>query len=193
MGASPGFCFNPRPALARGATGKDGPAGPGFEVSIRAPRSRAGRPDMIEQLKGYFGVSIRAPRSRAGRRGGRGRACGAWVFQSAPRARARGDGNAAPAAAQQVEFQSAPRARARGDARAAPAPTPSRCFNPRPALARGATDAQAGDPGAELVSIRAPRSRAGRPLADEAHRLACLFQSAPRARARGDPPASPTA
>ena len=60
-------------------------------VSIRAPHTRAGRRHAAGPQRAHEGVSIRAPRTRAGRPGM------VWiyttldVFQSAPRARARGD------------------------------------------------------------------------------------------------------
>ena len=60
-------------------------------------------------------------------------------FQSAPRARARGDSLDGDSIPQQFEFQSAPRARARGDQNIGPLIV-----------------------GVAVVSIRAPRTRAGR-------------------------------
>ncbi len=60
------------------------------------------------------------------------------------------------------------------------------CFNPRPALARGATKSRANPTPLARVSIRAPRSRAGRRLGDVGRGGRLRFQSAPRARARGD-------
>jgi len=62
-----------------------------------------------------------------------------FQFQSAPRARARGDPVEVPLPAGVTLFQSAPRARARGDQRGPASSHRFRSFNPRPALARGAT------------------------------------------------------
>ncbi len=61
------------------------------------------------------------------------------------------------------------------------------CFNPRPALASGATTWGAGDGESITVSIRAPLLRAGRlvPLLETVRRG--VFQSAPRSCERGDP------
>ena len=62
------------------------------------------------------------------------------MFQSAPRARARGDANAAgQLTTKNIMFQSAPRARARGDLSRSARESGRTRFNPRPALARGAT------------------------------------------------------
>ena len=200
-----------RPALARGATSEPGGFADVRGVSIRAPRSRAGRPAQSPILQPDPRQFQSAPRARA--RGdldlfsGIG---GFALFQSAPRARARGDPITTPPPRPRSRFQSAPRARARGDltvplngsfeysfqsaprarargdystvprpeaiagfnprpalARGATAVNPGilrdgPCFNPRPALARGATIASPPDQLAAEVSIRAPRSRAGR-------------------------------
>ena len=59
--------FNPRPALSRGAMQMRAFKHNGKIVSIRAPRSRAGRFGSSELIIPWFDVSIRAPRSRAGR------------------------------------------------------------------------------------------------------------------------------
>ncbi len=107
--------FNPRPAHARGATSdlmrakrcscvsiraprtRAGRLWPGsllavmVGVSIRAPRTRAGRPLYATSGGGWYMVSIRAPRTRAGRLGASATSAKYCVFQSAPRARARGD------------------------------------------------------------------------------------------------------
>ena len=108
-------CFNPRPALARGATADGLVLSIGRHVSIRAPRTRAGRPCPESKRLSFHRVSIRAPRTRAGRqmlisgectqrdvsirapRTCAGRQCDKPMFYFPP------------------EFQSAPRARARGD------------------------------------------------------------------------------
>jgi len=132
--------FNPRPALARGAT--------------RAELARCA---------GDVGVSIRAPRSRAGRRRTTRKTLAVSGFQSAPRARARGDSPRERKRTTPTTFQSAPRARARGDAR-----HPGQCdvplrFQSAPrARARGDAIGVFGLLVVVLVSIRAPRSRAGR-------------------------------
>ncbi len=131
--------FNPRPALASGATLRTGSRHPRTPVSIRAPPSRAGRhlrikpPDLWSSrfnprpalasgatsfpaaVWPVDDVSIRAPPSRAGRQMG---------INPLQRARM---------------FQSAPRPRERGDADAPADHTVQHGFNPRPALASGAT------------------------------------------------------
>ncbi len=180
-------CFNPRPALARGATNPRRPLPGPRCVSIRAPRLRAGRlrrvhagvgaslfqsapracargdeaRDTADHRRAQFQsapracargdampahsaswatqVSIRAPRLRAGRPTTAAAPAHPLPFQSAPRACARGD-QAVPAIAWLAhEFQSAPRACARGDQEGPSLPAADRRFNPRPALARGAT------------------------------------------------------
>ena len=157
------LCFNPRPAHARGATGYKSRLGRSIGVSIRAPRTRAGRRLGSNRERRKRPVSIRAPRTRAGRHtliqttgvgnlfqsAPRARARGdqlcaqnitnLYVFQSAPRARARGDGGTYNIVNCRIEFQSAPRARARGDLLWAERHQLLCCFNPRPAHARGAT------------------------------------------------------
>ncbi len=130
--------FNPRPALARGATARQ---------SARASRLL---------------VSIRAPRLRAGRL----RAVGTAVIE--------------------CMFQSAPRACARGDLANRAVLLVPRRFNPRPALARGATPRHAARRPRQPVSIRAPRLRAGRLQILLECGADLGFQSAPRACARGD-------
>ncbi len=83
-------------------------------------------------------------------------------------------------------FQSAPRAHARGDAITSRFQRLSNCFNPRPALTRGATLDQGVHSTVGVVSIRAPRSRAGRLDPGAIRTTQFSFQSAPRAHARGD-------
>ncbi len=112
---TPRQSFNPRPALTRGATAVSWCVAPVVVVSIRAPRSRAGRPGLRPSQPLGLSVSIRAPRSRAGRPTAFSHADFAWLFQSAPRAHARGDQFVALVVVVQA------------------------CFNPRPALTRGAT------------------------------------------------------
>jgi len=93
---------------------------PGYDdelVSIRAPRTRAGRQNPLRARDLVRVVSIRAPRTRAGRPGGSGLTATALKFQSAPRARARGDRFIPADVLAREWFQSAPRARARGDVR----------------------------------------------------------------------------
>ena len=182
----------------------------GKQVSIRAPRAGAGRPwrtrcRMIAQQ-----VSIRAPRAGAGRQrqghlttvpcmfqsaprarargdsaGGR-RCLDCVVFQSAPRARARGDHCRNYFEQESVRFQSAPRARARGDIGRPNVEARQTGFNPRPARGRGATRQTSTCPPGTPVSIRAPRAGAGRPRLNVLLAALLRFQSAPRARARGD-------
>src|SRR5437867_2246460 len=81
-----------------------------------------------------------APRARArGDSASLAERCDKGSFQSAPRARARGDLPGMPIESFTNRFQSAPRARARGDHNGRTARDGGKCFNPRPALARGAT------------------------------------------------------
>ncbi len=89
--------------------------GEGDCVSIRAPLSRAGRHMSTGSIGKTAGVSIRAPLSRAGR---------PLSPQVAP---------------PPSEFQSAPRSRERGDFKSSAQKRETSCFNPRPALASGAT------------------------------------------------------
>ncbi len=154
--------FNPRPAHARGATHRFGRQSDRARVSIRAPRTRAGRRQTTSTKTALRPVSIRAPRTRAGRQ------------------------HSLELSLCLNEFQSAPRARARGDAFAANTGHGWASFNPRPAHARGATFVVGVVGGFDLVSIRAPRTRAGRPCSPQRTRCGSWFQSAPRARARGD-------
>ena len=108
------------------------------------------------------------------------------MFQSAPRAEARGDVQSCPINHHKIMFQSAPRAEARGDQRSrAPAPAMSG-FNPRPAPKRGAMRIPCASILPVTVSIRAPRRSAGRSKDEELIPSLNWFQSAPRAEARGD-------
>ncbi len=155
-------CFNPRPAHARGATRAVGAPGRQGRVSIRAPRTRAGRP-------GYTVTQIDD-----------------ILFQSAPRARARGDKDRHGLRAAPRGFNPRP-AHARGATLEGRGLQPLLGgFNPRPAHARGATTPTAFCPRSSVVSIRAPRTRAGRQIDVWTSRRSSAFQSAPRARARGD-------
>ena len=86
-----------------------------IDVSIRAPRSHAGRLQFPVDALAPGAVSIRAPRSHAGRHPSAGLPVPVVGFQSAPRVRTRGD---ACQAEQHKRWTS---------------------FNPRPAFARGAT------------------------------------------------------
>jgi hypothetical protein len=84
-------------------------------------------------------------------------------------------------------FQSAPRARARGDRLHLPDGQPDDCFNPRPALAHGATlrKSAISAPGSSFNPRPALAHGATRIPTKQAQSCS-LFQSAPRARARGD-------
>ncbi len=178
--------FNPRPALASGATRPPNRPSVRKIVSIRAPLSRAGRPIATKTCPTVEVVSIRAPLSRAGRRVVPTVAAPVIVFQSAPRSRERGDDANTVGVTHSIAFQSAPRSRERGDIARSRTVCVGQCFNPRPALASGATpDANPGQ-GPRLVSIRAPLSRAGRPVPVSSSNASRWFQSAPRSRERGD-------
>ncbi len=109
-----------------------------------------------------------------------------------------------------IKFQSAPRSRERDDFSSRNGRGLTLCFNPRPALASGTTDAEDAAGHSRVVSIRAPLSRAGRllppntnadtmevsiraPLSRAGRRISVstsarksLFQSAPRSRERDD-------
>ncbi len=160
-------CFNPRPALASGATNAPWVFSLRLQVSIRAPLSRAGRrathglnsrepvfqsaprsrergDKRIDEGSKLLGVSIRAPLSRAGRQRFSRHTFGSSVFQSAPRSRERGDWCCLFAWVTEVGF------------------------NPRPALASGATNSDQNFFATKCVSIRAPLSRAGRQLWEKA-------------------------
>src|SRR5213080_3750562 len=104
--------FNPRPAFARGATYGDGDGSGYGDVSIRAPRSHAGR----------LAAGLAAGRDHE--------------FQSAPRVRTRGDAHGRALCPDRGGFQSAPRVRTRGDRWRCPLSSRWTCFNPRPAFAR---------------------------------------------------------
>ena len=86
------------------------------------------------------------------------------VFQSATRPRGRGDPSRICSVCWPRTFQSAPRPRGRGDPVVQAQIEPGRCFNPRPAHAGGATSGQRLGPADAAVSIRAPPTRAGRPV-----------------------------
>ena len=111
--------FNPRPAHAGGATLPQSEAADLYEVSIRAPPTRAGR------------LEPTAARQRLRK------------FQSAPRPRGRGDTCEGKARCAAAKFQSAPRPRGRGDRAGCQGAIIARGFNPRPAHAGGATCAYA--------------------------------------------------
>src|SRR6185503_1930026 len=150
-------------ALARGDVFQFGEPDQVADVSIRAPRSRAGRqfttrvwpavvgfqsaPRALARGDAHdpapapigVGVSIRAPRSRAGRPG-TGCRSAAWRRSFNPRpalSRWATPSLDFPRAADM--FQSAPRALARGDWSRASGSRDPPGFNPRPALSRGAT------------------------------------------------------
>jgi len=166
--------FNPRPAIAHGATGDDVVCITQSLVSIRAPRLLTGRRVCFGEKVGVSLVSIRAPRLLTGRLNCRSRSAIRLLFQSAPRDCSRGDlkmqalgikhevvsirapqlltGRLASSSSNRrfQGFQSAPRNCSRGDSRSVPWCPPGRCFNPRPAIAHGATPwrqrARHGDP-----------------------------------------------
>ena len=106
------------------------------------------------------------------------------MFQSAPRSVERGD-LARPTHADVPCFNPRP---AQSSGATADVPTRQRlcaCFNPRPAQSSGATRNRRDVWQAELVSIRAPLSRAGRPVKCR-RSTTSMFQSAPRSVERGD-------
>jgi len=154
-------------------------------VSIRAPRSSAGRPAAVVAapelikfqsaprvlLRGdkgeggnddFIKVSIRAPRSSAGRRARTNGRDDHGRFQSAPRVLLRGDIAARLLRFDQIGFNPRPAffcgATTWEPIRAAEG---SR-FNPRPAFFCGATGDVVVSGDSFWVSIRAPRSSAGR-------------------------------
>ncbi len=88
-------------------------------------------------------------------------------------------------------FQSAPRSRDRGDALLLRNCDQSKCFNPRPGHATGATPGDAFCFTDGTVSIRAPVTRPGRPHVFDSAEPRGWFQSAPRSRDRGDLAAEP--
>jgi len=134
-----GPSFNPRPAIAHGATwpGRRRPYSP--EVSIRAPQLLTGRLECPCCFVHYCDVSIRAPQLLTGRRVSmwiHGLRC--LVSIRAPQLLT-GRPTTATAMIKVVTFQSAPRNCSRGDHRRPPRWSPAWCFNPRPAIAHGAT------------------------------------------------------
>ncbi len=154
--------FNPRPAIARGATLRVAGLRAEIPVSIRAPRLLAGRHERLHHHPGEN------------------------QFQSAPRDCSRGDRFRRLVAGLRLWFQSAPRDCSRGDLRLLRCIACNGGFNPRPAIARGATRIRLPRVLVFLVSIRAPRLLAGRPLNDQRHNQMKTFQSAPRDCSRGD-------
>ena len=161
---------------------------PGWPVSIRAPRSRTGRP--MNSRATSIGAGCFNPRpalSHGATRSDEAVAHRVTWFQSAPRALARGD--AVPPAIRLSERPVSIRAPRSRTGRLKHARRLSRTFwfqsAPR-ALARGDA-AKARHDGLRLdVSIRAPRSRTGRPNEIPHSTIFAMFQSAPRALARGD-------
>ncbi len=159
---------------------------PTYDVSIRAPLSRAGRrarsvavtrardafqsaPRSVERgdlaasrlARNRERVSIRAPLSRAGRPQLDECARLAIMFQSAPRSVERGD-QYVDASSHGCRFQSAPRSVERGDPRS-PCGRRVDDVSIRAPLSRAGRPADHGrSPCAVAVSIRAPLSRAGR-------------------------------
>jgi len=181
-------CFNPRPAFARGATKARRP-GPRIARGFN-PRPAFARG--ATNVKGQLSLALRCFNPRPAFARG---ATNLW-----PLGRPRNDcfnprpafarGATFPCGAQILHkgFQSAPRVRTRGD-RLRPRirdDGPVR-FNPRPAFARGATGSSLQASRWGIVSIRAPRSHAGRLRhPDYGGLLHMQFQSAPRVRTRGD-------
>src|ERR1017187_1244940 len=183
-----------------------------MEVSIRAPRSSAGRPfverdcPIPSKFQSAPRVLLRGDASNRGARRGLGRSfnprpaffCGAtisptnsaiyYTFQSAPRVLLRGDGVVKEQRLVRVEVSiRAPRSSAGRPGRPGRLPHCYGGFNPRPAFFCGATLWRARLPDPQQVSIRAPRSSAGRRL-----KPGCKagpraeFQSAPPVLLRGD-------
>ena len=84
-------------------------------VSIRAPLTRTGRRERLNQLSLTCNVSIRAPLTRTGRREQTIEAIRVMQFQSAPRSLERGDLGLHGLRDFWSWFQSAPRSLERGD------------------------------------------------------------------------------
>ncbi len=162
---------------------------PAGAVSIRAPLLRAGRRRRINTVGNRWRVSIRAPLLRAGRPMFGVQSGDATQFQSAPRSCERGDtgisgdaGGAGPVSIRapllragrlvQFLFQifervvsiRAPLLRAGRHTPRRSRPSWNMSFNPRPALASGATLKKEIFVVMKQVSIRAPLLRAGRRL-----------------------------
>ena len=180
------MCFNPRPAISRGAIGSELSAYVAYDVSIRAPRSLAGRFCAARYFVLVY-LFQSAPRDLS--RGDEAEAQGRAIllgFQSAPRDLSRGDWRRQSGTPAQSLFQSAPRDLSRGDKRGDQAGYRSCCFNPRPAISRGAIWSRFVSPEYGDVSIRAPRSLAGRFGINRLINIEMMFQSAPRDLSRGD-------
>ncbi len=181
----PAGCFNPRPPLAKRATGRPRRRNLSLRVSIRARLSRSGRHVFSEPCEDVIEFQS-APASReAGDQPGRPpierrpcfnprpplakRATSVMVmldtvtppFQSAPASREAGD--AMSLAALATELVSIRARLSRSGRPGLPAWPPSRRgFNPRPPLAKRATVAGVVGQRQHLVSIRARLSRSGR-------------------------------
>ena len=137
------FCFNPRPALASGATTPKMETSTKTSVSIRAPLLRAGRPERVFADDRLKRVSIRAPLLRAGRQFQEVldvRDCG---FNPRPALASGATKKTGVKNSQIITFQSAPRSCERGDTYSIAGARVTISFNPRPALASGATAARA--------------------------------------------------
>ncbi len=181
--------FNPRPAQSSGATLDAGRTSLAYDVSIRAPLSRAGRPSH-EPNPGNVLVSIRAPLSRAGRH----RVADDPV-QHTPRFNPRpAQSSGATCGRQCVDelrwrFNPRPAQSSGATAQHADRDVTNVSFNPRPAQSSGATRRIRDVADRVLrVSIRAPLSRAGRLASaySTSRRAGLQFQSAPRSVERGD-------
>ncbi len=206
--------FNPRPDRAAGATSSSARFNASIFVSIRAPTVRPGRPTYGRNKGGAYAsfnprpdraagathrcvqpvaevkVSIRAPTVRPGRhRRSRQHLSIGIVSIRAPTVRP-GRPAALDASESVVSFQSAPRPCGRGDLSAVFTVNVNTSFNPRPDRAAGATDehghGHGHGHGHELVSIRAPTVRPGRPASFRVLGANQSFQSAPRPCGRGD-------
>ena len=156
------MCFNPLPARVRGEMILLDEMVPFYIVSIRSPRGCAGRSFGLTRPGVNQAVSIRSPRGCAGRSGSAMPTRWPLLFQSAPRAGARGDKMFATALSLPLRF------------------------NPLPARVRGEITRWSGTCQYSTVSIRSPRGCAGRSGSAMPTRWPLLFQSAPRAGARGD-------
>ena len=178
-------CFNPRPAFFCGATVEPRGSRSTHAVSIRAPRSSAGRRGRLDRRAGARKVSIRAPRSSAGRRSRSHRRALRTCFNPRPAFFCGATQQYSPKYQRNV-FQSAPRVLLRGDAYNPGSGRPHWCFNPRPAFFCGATWRIRQSSSTFYVSIRAPRSSAGRPDLANWQAFLAWFQSAPRVLLRGD-------
>ena len=133
--------FNPRPAHASGAT-----------------------VCQVGESINHLVVSIRAPLTRAGRRITHVAIPMVTEFQSAPRSRERGDGNRTSLTGFRPCFNPRPAHASGATASRGTDSLMPMGFNPRPAHASGATYSESRLSSTLCVSIRAPLTRAGRPV-----------------------------